>query len=182
MATTRARAGQGDAKVFKAADGRFYAFVELPPGPDGKSAAQEDLCQGARRSDLEARQAVRAQLAKGQSPADDRITVAQAVERWLDSRKKVAPSTIKPTIRHIATGAHRPDRGRPQAHCRPSRPRTSRLSSRLEVRDAWPALREADPHHPRRGRRLRPSSGAKWPGTSSASPRDPSSARRSTVP
>ena len=35
MATTMSRAGQGDAKVFKAADGRWYAFVELPPGPDG---------------------------------------------------------------------------------------------------------------------------------------------------
>jgi hypothetical protein len=36
IATSGRRAGHGDAKVFQAADGRWYAFVELEPGFDGK--------------------------------------------------------------------------------------------------------------------------------------------------
>lgn len=101
MATT-AKAAQGDAKVFRAADGRWYAFVELPPGPDGKRRRKK-VSGKARGEVVLKRDTVRSQLALGQSPADDRLTVAQAVERWLDSRKKVAPATLA-NYRTMASG------------------------------------------------------------------------------
>ena len=93
MATRTARSAQGDARVFKAADGRWYAFVELPPGPDGKRRRKK-VSGRAHGEVVLKRNAVRSALLNGGQTTDDRITVAQAVERWLDSRKKVAPSTM----------------------------------------------------------------------------------------
>jgi integrase len=94
MATTARRAGQGDSKVFKLADERWCAFVELPPGPDGKRHRKK-ITAKTRGQVLVKRNQVRSDLAKGVTPGDDRITVAQLVELWLKHRKgQVAPATL----------------------------------------------------------------------------------------
>jgi integrase len=90
---TKKRSGPGDAKVFKAADGRWYAFVELPPGPDGKRRRKK-ISAKTRGQVVAKRNAAKGALTEGRPLPNDRVTVAEAVERWLASRRKVAPATL----------------------------------------------------------------------------------------
>ena len=94
MATNR-RNGAGDAKVFKSeADGRWYTFIELPIGPDGKRRRKK-ISAKTRNAVVTKRNATRVALSEGKSLPDDRDTVAQAVERWLASRRRITDATLK---------------------------------------------------------------------------------------
>ena len=110
MATTISRAGQGDAKFFKAA----MALVRLrraATGTDGKRRRKK-VSAKAHGEVILKRDAVRTQLAKGQSPADDRMTVARPSSIALDSRRRSA-------------GHHQelPDHGEPAHHSHGRRPK-----------------------------------------------------------
>jgi integrase len=93
-ATRKPRSGKGDAKVIEGPDGRWYTFVELPPGPDGKRRRKK-ISATTRGQVVTRRNAVRADVDKGITPGDDRLTVAQLVEQWLQHRKgRVSAATL----------------------------------------------------------------------------------------
>lgn len=68
MATNGRRAGHGDAKELQAADGRWYAFIELEPRFDGKRRRKK-ISAKSRAQVLTKRDQVRADLAKGMQPS-----------------------------------------------------------------------------------------------------------------
>jgi integrase len=90
---TKTRSGPGDAKVFKAADGRWYTFVELPPGPDGKRRRKK-ISGKTQGQVIAKRDATRGARSAGKPVPNDRVTVAQAVDRWLASRRRVSAATL----------------------------------------------------------------------------------------
>jgi integrase len=94
MATAAERSAHGDAKIFKLADGRWCAFVELEPGADGRRRRKK-ITGKTQRAVIVKRNETRANLAKGIEPGDDRTSVAQLVELWLKHRKgKVTDRTL----------------------------------------------------------------------------------------
>ncbi|HLG67680.1 MAG TPA: hypothetical protein VKV36_07415, partial [Acidimicrobiales bacterium] len=99
---TRTRAGRGDGRIFRLADGRWCAFIELERGPDGRRRRKK-ITASSRGQVVLKRDQVRAELARGLEPADERLTVGQLVELWLDHRTgKVADRTLA-NYRAIAT-------------------------------------------------------------------------------
>ncbi|MGH9919491.1 MAG: site-specific integrase [Nitrososphaerales archaeon] len=94
MATRRRRSGPGDAKVFRTADGRWCAFVELPTEVDGKRRRKK-VSGTTRAQVVEKRDKLRVDLAKGISPPNEKLTVRQVMEAWLvDAEDRVSPATI----------------------------------------------------------------------------------------
>jgi integrase len=67
-------------------DGRYYCFVELDRGPDGKRRRKK-ISGGTHDQVVEKRDKVTAELAKGVTPASERITVATAMTRWIDEMR-----------------------------------------------------------------------------------------------
>jgi integrase len=90
---TKTRSGPGDAKVFKAADGRWYTFVELPPGPDGKRRRKK-ISGKTQGQVIAKRDTTRGARSAGKPVPNDRVTVTQAVDRWLASRRRVSEATL----------------------------------------------------------------------------------------
>jgi integrase len=72
----------------------YTTFIELPPGPDGKRRRKK-ISAKTQGQVTTKRNAARGALSAGRALPNDRITVAQAVERWLGSRRKVTASTLK---------------------------------------------------------------------------------------
>jgi len=96
------RRANGDAKITRDPDdGRWYVFLELPPGPNGERRRKR-IWGKTRKAVVDKRKEVEAELARGGTGGHERITVAQVVELYLDHRKgKVADETLA-NYRHIA--------------------------------------------------------------------------------
>lgn len=88
------RRGAGEGSIFRRADGRWCAQIELPRGPDGKR--RRKTIYGNKRADVQEQLlAIRKKSDSGHSLlSDSRVTVAQYSDEWLDLRRiSVAPST-----------------------------------------------------------------------------------------
>lgn len=93
MAVNGRRAGHGDAKVFRDADGRWYAFLELDQTFDGKRRRKKVSGQS-RAHVLTKRNDVHAELAKGIPPANEQVAVSQVVHAWLTDSEELVSSTM----------------------------------------------------------------------------------------
>jgi integrase len=93
MTQAEKRRANGDAKVSQGRDGRWFVFVELPPGPNGR---RRKLISGKSRGVVvKKRNEVLAELAKGGTGGHQRDTVAQVVENYLTHREgAIADSTL----------------------------------------------------------------------------------------
>lgn len=112
----KSRAGRGDARVIQGPDGRWYTFVELPPGPDGKRRRKK-ISATTRGRVVARRNAVRGDLEKGVLPSNDKLTVAAVVNLWLDAIDgglgKAGPATranYRSVARRHLTGGPATDR------------------------------------------------------------------------
>lgn len=88
------RRGAGEGSIFRRADGRWCAQIELPRGIDGKR--RRKTIYGNKRSDVQEQLlAIRKKSDSGHSLlSDSRMTVTQYSSEWLDLRRiSVAPST-----------------------------------------------------------------------------------------
>jgi integrase len=82
-----ARRGHGEGAIFKAADGRWVARVDLGFGSDGKRRRKEIRCK-TKAEALQRLEQARRQLADGLPLTPERLTVQQYLTDWLEHSVK----------------------------------------------------------------------------------------------
>jgi integrase len=84
---TRTRRSKGEGTLYKRADGRWYAQITLPSG-------KRKGFYGKEKADVKRRmREAQTALAKGLTLPDESQSVAEYVQRWLDTELKIRPST-----------------------------------------------------------------------------------------
>ncbi len=93
--TNRRRRGRGEGGIRQRPDGRWEASIHVGYGPDGKR--KRKFVYGRTRADAARRLRDEQQrIDAGATPTDGRITVAQQLDRWLESRRfaDLSPNTL----------------------------------------------------------------------------------------
>lgn len=91
----RRRRGHGEGGIRRRPDGRWEASIHVGYGPDGKR--KRKFVYGRTRADVARRLRDEQQrIDAGAEPTDGRITVAQQLDRWLESRRHadLSPNTM----------------------------------------------------------------------------------------
>jgi len=89
------RRGRGEGALYKRnRDGMWVGQVELPKGPDGKRRKSKPVYSKDRATVVEKLAGLKDRAAKGLEEADQRLTVAAYLERWVE---EVAPTKTRPT-------------------------------------------------------------------------------------
>lgn len=88
--------------MFRAIDGRWQCFLELPPHHDGKRRRRK-ISANTKAAAIQRRKAAERELEDG---TPDRITVGVAVEEWLSGREGVVQRDTIDNYRNV-TKRHR---------------------------------------------------------------------------